>query len=203
MGVYIRTAEHGRHISEALKGKPLSEETKRKLSLSHKGKIPWNAGKKLPPMSDEWKQKISAAHKGHTPTNWASICGMNKGKHPSPKTLRKLSESHKGKMMGPLHPNWKGGATPAAQRIRNDVRYIEWRRRVFERDGFTCQKCGDKTGHNLEAHHKKTFSTLLDEVAERMPLFSLADAAMVYVPFWDVDNGITLCSTCHRKVSNA
>lgn len=37
-GVYERTAEHNRKISELHKGKKTSEETKRKMSEAHKGK---------------------------------------------------------------------------------------------------------------------------------------------------------------------
>ena len=56
--------EHGRKISESLKGKhrkPRSEETKRKLSDSLKGKPSSHKGK---PRSEETKQKIGEALKG-------------------------------------------------------------------------------------------------------------------------------------------
>lgn len=37
--------EYRKKLSESHKGKHLSEETKQKMSESHKGKIPWNKGK--------------------------------------------------------------------------------------------------------------------------------------------------------------
>lgn len=39
----------------------LTDEHKRKLSEAHKGKTPWNKGKRV---SDEQKRKLSDAHKG-------------------------------------------------------------------------------------------------------------------------------------------
>lgn len=53
-------------MAKAKLGGKLSEETKKKMSESHKGKsvnkgkIPWNKGKKL---SEEYKEKLSQAQK--------------------------------------------------------------------------------------------------------------------------------------------
>jgi hypothetical protein len=82
--------ESKQKISNALKGKTLSIETRKKLSETHKGCIPWNKGKKLPAeyrqkiglaskkcwSSAGYRQKMSKAHKGCIP--W------NKGKTLSP-----------------------------------------------------------------------------------------------------------------------
>ena len=43
---------------------PVSEETKRKLSLVHKGRIPWNKGKKTGERTLEIRNKISQSEKG-------------------------------------------------------------------------------------------------------------------------------------------
>ena len=48
------------------KGKPMSEETKKKLSESKKGKTPWNKGKKCGPLTEETKRKLSESLKGNT-----------------------------------------------------------------------------------------------------------------------------------------
>lgn len=67
-------------ISIARRGVKLSEETKRKMSNFWRGKPrPYLKGKHL---SEETRRKISKA---------------NKGKHPTEETRMKLSESHKGK----------------------------------------------------------------------------------------------------------
>ena len=57
----------------------MTDEQKKKLSESLKGKKTWNKGI---PMTDEQKKKISDSHKGKTP---------------SEETRRKISDSHKGK----------------------------------------------------------------------------------------------------------
>jgi hypothetical protein len=61
---------------------------------------------------------------------------------------------------------------------RNMPEYIEWRKQVFERDGYKCQECG--AGGKLAAHHIKPWSSYPDLR-------------------FDVDNGKTLCSECHAK----
>lgn len=57
--------------------------------------------------------------------------------------------------------------------------YIKWRKDVIKRDNNTCQECGDK--ENLHAHHIKSFCEYPDLRTE-------------------LDNGITLCKDCHKKV---
>ena len=51
-------------ISEKLMGHQVSEESKKKISNSNKGKISWNSGKKTGSLSDEHKLKISKSNSG-------------------------------------------------------------------------------------------------------------------------------------------
>lgn len=64
--------------------------------------------------------------------------------------------------------------------MRHSTEYSEWRNKVFKRDNYTCQICG-QTGGDLNAHHKKSF--------KNYPKQRL-----------NVNNGITLCIKCHKKV---
>lgn len=130
-GVYTRTKLSGmsgkhhseetkRKISESHKGKKghpawnkgkhPTEETKRKISESHKGRIPWNKGKTGEyKLSEEHKKKLSESLKGRE--SWI------KGKNHSEETKKKMSESQKGrhhseetkkKLSGKNNYGWKG-----------------------------------------------------------------------------------------------
>lgn len=69
--------------------------------------------------------------------------------------------------------------TGEVHKKRNSYCYRKWRAEVLERDNNTCQKCGAK--NNLHAHHKKSFS--------KHPTLRFV-----------LENGITLCVDCHRKL---
>lgn len=109
---------------------------------------------------------------------------------------------------GIKHWNWQNGKTPFNLRIRKIQEYYNWRDAVYERDNYTCQYCGDSSGHNLVAHHKKKFYLLLDEFLQEYNQFSLMEdketlirLAVTYKPFWDINNGQTLCEKCHIKIT--
>lgn len=57
----LKPMRHGEHAQFHNTGRHLSEKTKKKLSLSHKGNIPWNKGKTF---SEESRRKMSLAHIG-------------------------------------------------------------------------------------------------------------------------------------------
>ena len=104
-------------------------------------------------------------------------------------------------------PNWQGGITSLYERIRNLDESINWRNKVFKRDNYTCQDCGDNTGHNLNAHHEKQFAQLLSEFLQEYNQFSpiedkeiLVRLAITWKPFWDITNGKTLCKKCHLTI---
>jgi len=84
---------------------------------------------------------------------------------------------------GESHPFWEGGVTPLYKIIRKSPEYIAWRKSVFARDSYTCQLCGLKPGNgkrvDLQADHIKPFA---------------------YFPAlrFDINNGRTLCVTCHK-----
>jgi len=163
-------------MSETFKGKQIPKEQKRKISETLRGRHP----------SEETRRKMSEALKERIP--WI------KGKKHSNETKRKMSQTRKGMK----NSNWKGGITPTLLLLRNSLKYKEWRQSCFIRDNFTCQKCGVIRG-NIEVHHKKSFTKLVKEATGYMPLFSIYYACILYVPMWDINNGITLCKKCHKK----
>lgn len=107
------------------------------------------------------------------------------------------------------NPNWKGGIKKLYNLIRDSEEYNNWRIEVFKRDNYTCQDCFKISIGNIEAHHKKHFAILLDEFLQYYNQFSpiedketLVRLAINWLPFWDVENGKTLCYDCHHKKGN-
>lgn len=81
---------------------------------------------------------------------------------------------------GESSPQWRAVLTEEERASRRDMhQQSQWREKVYARDRYTCQKCGDNEGGNLNAHHIE-------------PHCRNKDLA------WDVNNGITLCAPCHR-----
>jgi len=140
--------------------------------------------------SEESNKKNSESHKGEK--------GFWFGKQRTKEARQKMSRSRAGKI-GPKSGNYKGGITPIMDRIRKSFKYKQWRQDVFERDGYTCQRCQDKDKRVNAHHHKKYFSALMEEIKEYFPLSDLYTEAMMYKPLWDLNNGITLCEKCHKK----
>ena len=85
--IFLTPSEHHKLHN---KGKHHSEETRRKISESMKGRSTWIKGKTI---SEEYRKKISESMKG-----------KNKGKIHTVDTIKKISESMKGKNKG---KSWK------------------------------------------------------------------------------------------------
>ena len=106
---------------------------------------------------------------------------------------------HSKKMKDHGNSNWKGGINPIINELRNSKKYFLWRKQVFERDNFICQECGNNKGGNMQAHHLKKFSIIIQDIKQKYPLLSISDIAFNYSDLWNIKNGITLCKTCHKK----
>ena len=80
---------------------------------------------------------------------------------------------------GENHPLYNPNKTwEQREKDRKHYKTERWREAVFERDGYTCQKCG-QIGWDLNAHH----------------IFPYKDFPNRRL---DVTNGITLCEFCHK-----
>ncbi len=98
---------------------------------------------------------------------------------------------HSKRTSGSGHYNWKGGITPFNKELRNFIKFIGWGGRVFKRDGYTCVVCKNRGG-KLVAHHIIPISY----IKERFNISSIAQAEMCDI-LRDINNGVTLCKTCH------
>lgn len=79
------------------------------------------------------------------------------------------------------HPRWIKDRTLVLEkhRLRGTHQWKEWRRAVFERDGYICQSCAILGGY-LEPHHIEPLRFSMGKI-------------------FDLTNGITLCRPCHIK----
>lgn len=110
---------------------------------------------------------------------------------PRPKQWRKnLSKSQ----LGEKGSNWQGGKNRLNNSIRSLAKYAEWRNSIYERDDYTCQICG-KRGEQLNAHHKRSLSVLINEHN-----ILTTEEALECKSLWNIDNGLTICIECHDKL---
>ena len=113
--------------------------------------------------------------KGYTPWN-KGIKGENSHCYKrkiSIETKNRISEGIK------KHFDKSGRKSKINQLARKNKNYQEWRKAVFKRDNYTCQKCGNNSG--LHPHHIKSFANFKDLR-------------------YEINNGITLCNICHGKI---
>jgi len=169
-----------------------SLETRKRISIGNKGKISPMKGKhhtketkKL--LSDKFK--IIAKQKGFG--KWM------KGRKNTPFLLghKKVAEFRKGKTYKEIYGErareealkrkisnrnrWKNRKRSEVRLKHNaDYRYNEWRKFVFERDNYICQKCKEKG--RLEAHHILSW--------KNYPELR-----------YELNNGITLCLAHHPR----
>lgn len=89
---------------------------------------------------------------------------------------------------GSNNPNWQDGKRSGRRGYERDVimgtkKYQEWRKAVVKRDSDTCQLCGIQSTEHMVAHHIMDF---YDYPEER----------------FNPKIGMTLCRSCHSKLSN-
>ena len=181
------TKEHKKHLSESHKGqtpnvtpesieknrvahlgKKASDKTKEKMSISHKGQPAWNKGQKMPEGTGE---KISIKNTG-----------------------KRRTESTRNKMRGENNHNWKGGMSELDKAIRELPEMYIWKYNVMKRDNFCDCFTGIVGNHNLEVHHIKPMSIIIQEYN-----IKTIEDALSCEELWDIDNGITMFKKSHIK----
>jgi group I intron endonuclease len=97
-------------------------------------------------------------------------CGCLKYAKPGNRFIQGHNAKQTGFQQGSSNCSFKDGATKKQK---------EWKESVYLRDKYSCQKCFNEKGFTLNAHHIKP--------KEKFPEL-----------MFDVNNGITLCNSCHR-----
>ena len=104
--------------------KPHTEETKRKISQSERGKI----------ISVATRKKMSIAKRQMTDETKKKLSIVGKGRIISLETRKKISNA----LRREKHPAWRGG-------ISLDIYPLYWtetlKKSIRQRDNYTCQKC--------------------------------------------------------------
>jgi hypothetical protein len=136
----------------------------------------------------EWRNKQSKTKIGKMRTEESKMKQSEtlKGRKQSKEWIKNKKESIKN--------FWdkKGRTTQEVLLLKTNKRYIDCRMRVFKRDDYTCQCCGDNKGGNLEMHHIIPFSVIYNEYK------IMKDDSGLY----DIDNCLTLCIDCHKKTDS-
>jgi 5-methylcytosine-specific restriction endonuclease McrA len=173
------------------KGRKASEETKKRLSDSHKGykwseqqKINWKESRKNNPLTQKQKEYYSSKKlKEHM-----SQVGMNRKGKVSPKkgipltneTRLKISIANKGQKPW----NYIDGRSLIVGPARYGDDWNKIRMDIYKRDNFSCQKCGITMTETKIPHH----------VHHIIPFLETFDNSY--------SNLITLCPSCHKKTES-
>lgn len=183
-------------------------------------KIPWNKGKKGAQVAWNKGKKMDGYDYSNTGKHPNSVKnrfskGHDFSSHPNVKKTQfkkgvSLSENIRKKLVGRIpwnkgikrynskekHPQWKGGITKTRNMIRGCFEYRQWRSDIFHRDNYTCVLCSKRGGWIEADHYPKRFSVVLDE-----NLINTIEKALSCAELWSINNGRTLCASCHKKVT--
>lgn len=131
--------------------------------------LPNNSNEKINIECDNCKQQIKVVYRVYFKHNHNGKYYCN---HCSSKVL----------MSGDKHWNWNSDRTEEDRQDRhngNKAQINEWRKKVYDRDNYTCQHCHLSKSHHLIAHHLNGYDNYKEER-------------------FLVSNGITLCDECHK-----
>lgn len=174
---FVRTKEYRDKMSKLMKGR----------------KCPWNVGRNK--MTDQRGSKNPNYKHGKTKNNRCVDCGT--------RIWFSFTRCKSCANRGENNPRYIDGRTQFERSLRNTYDYKQWKERVLQRDKGICQECG--SGDEIEVHHKVSFGILCSDFIVEYNRLNLkedrkVDLAKWYYPLWDIDNGITLCVSCHKEV---
>ena len=130
-----KMSESHKGMISSFKGKHHTKESKQKSRLSHLGQVGWWKGKHL---SEEHKKKVSDSKKGQIPWNKGNKGEEYKKHYPNgmkgvfQKNQPSWNLGNKGFMADEKHYNWKGGVSKIAKLLWQTYEYQKWRSNIFE-----------------------------------------------------------------------
>lgn len=130
-------------------------------------------------------ENISKSHKARGDSHWTKRpevkekMSLTKKKNP----IRYWLGKKRPDMMGKNNPRWSGGGSTSEEiKIRLSLEYRIWQLEIYKRDKGICRLCGRRCNNkSIVAHHLRLFS----EFPELR---------------FSMDNGVTLCRSCHVKL---
>ena len=129
--------------------------------------------------SEESRKKMSKNHYDVSGKN-NPMYGKNAYDYMDEETKQNKKTKQSKRMSGENHPLWNSEKTYDERIVKREYEeYYNWRRKVYEKDNYTCKCCGDKKGGNLNAHH----------------IYGYMEYKELRT---DINNGITLCEKCHK-----
>lgn len=124
---------------------------------------------------------------------WADRINLSKGMPRGRSKGFEMTFSHRKNISEKMRLIKKSNYPSIRQEVRGLFEYSDWRLRVYRRDNYTCQECGEH-GVKLNADHIKPMALILKE----NNIKSVEDAKNC-PELWDSKNGRTLCELCHKK----
>lgn len=92
--------------------------------------------------------------------------------------------------------NWRGGNGTLLNNVRKLTASSDWTKSILLRDEFKCQSCG-RGSNKLNVHHLAPFRSIV-----RRNNITSSTEAQLCDELWNLDNGVTMCKTCHRQFHN-
>ena len=150
------------------------------------------------------KNNVRIRKRGETfigvPKSYKTV-GYEKGNKPWNKQLKGIHLSPGSEFKKGMPPWNKGRIFSPNKEIREIVRdtqaFKDWRYAVYKRDKNTCQLCGHKATNKLpvNAHHIYRLQGILIDYN-----ITTVEEAYECDVLWNINNGITLCKSCHKAV---
>lgn len=178
----MRPADVRRKISRALLGHSVSDETRRKHSLTNKqrGIVPT---KRFDPTGHKWTEHRRRNQQTAYLKRWSphfKTCPHCNSQFKVPPSILSKRTYCSRQCKNTAYGNKSGWVSSPNERARKTKSYALWRTNVFQRDDYTCQRCKQR-GNALHAHHDLPFAQFPDLRLELL-------------------NGVTLCKPCHRLI---